>query len=51
MGEYSVILSQISNNQLEMINMLSNIKSVLEGVFLLFSIYFIYIFVRNLIKG
>ncbi len=51
MEDYSVILSQISSNQLEMINVLVNIKSVLEGVFLLFSIYFIYVFIRNLIKS
>lgn len=49
--DYSVILSQVVSNQLEIVNILNSCKNALEGIFLLFSIYFIYIFIRNLLKG
>lgn len=49
--DYSVILSQINSNQLDILSKLGNIENILEGIFLLLSICFIYIFVRNLIKS
>ncbi len=49
--DYSIVLSQINSNQLEILSKLGNIENILEGIFLLFSIFFIYIFVKNLIKS
>ena len=49
--DYSIILAQINSNLLDMINIVSDCKNILEGLFLLFCIYFIYTFIKNLIKS
>lgn len=44
--DYSVII----NNQVSIINLLTDIKQYLFLFIFLFSIYFIYIFVRNMLR-
>lgn len=49
--DYSLILNEISNNQVDIINLLNRID---EGIFVLVfttSIIFLYLFIRNLSKS
>lgn len=49
--DYSIVLNQISANQLEIIDILNNLKDMVNIIGALMAICFIYIFVRNLIKS
>lgn len=48
--DYINILIEISNKQSDFIFLLGDIKNVLECIFMLFATFFIYVFIRNLIK-
>lgn len=47
----SVVLTQIYNNQIEIIDLLSYIDKSLSAVVLLLCIAFLYVFIRNIIKN
>lgn len=48
--DYSIILSQINSNQLEILSMLSSIKDCVQGIFVLLGICFMCVFIRNILK-
>lgn len=49
--DYTALLTNISTNQVELINILTDIKELVAIVGFLFAIYFVYIFIRNMIKS
>lgn len=49
--DYTVLLTNISTNQVELINILKNIQDLVSIIGFLLAIYFVYIFVRNMIKS
>lgn len=49
--DYTVLLTNISNNQLELINVLTDIKELIFASLFLFGIFFVYLFIRNMLKG
>lgn len=48
--EYFDILQQINANQVEILSLLGVIKDMLSIISSLGAVYFIYVFIRNLIK-
>lgn len=49
--DYTALLTNISTNQVELINILKNIQDLVSIIGFLFAIYFVYILIRNMIKS
>lgn len=48
--DYSVLLETISNNQVQILNLLSNIKDLLGILCFMSCLIFLYFFIMNLFK-
>ncbi len=49
--DYSYILTQISNNQLDILSKMDMFQKGIDTLVLLFAIFFLYLFLRNLLKS
>lgn len=48
--DYSYILSQISTNQLDILSKMDMLQKCFDTLVFLFGIFFLYVFLRNLLR-